>query len=159
MMTLRRLLWNKSVWKRISVAEKQVNNKRIGTQAIEVSIHDWKEKTMESKFKNTDTMGKRKEEFEGEKGTTGIEGKDKQRTKDESHFEDYTNSTTNTMDKPMDEYDGEKGTTGIEGKDKQRTKEDSKFEDYTNSTTNTMGKRDEDIEGEEGTTDVERKDD
>lgn len=121
---------------------------------------------MENKFRNTDKMGKRKGDYEGEEGTTGLEGKDKERTKEESNFEDYTNSNTDTMGKHKNnpntvDYEGEEGTTGLEDKNKNRTNEESHFEDYTNSNTDTIGKRkndpDTEYTGEEGTTDVERK--
>ena len=74
---------------------------------------------MENKFRNTDRMNKRNDNYEGEEGTTGLEGKDKERTKEEGHFEDYTNSNTDTMGRRKNDsdtfiYEGEEGTTGLE---------------------------------------------
>ncbi|VDN48266.1 conserved protein of unknown function [Petrocella atlantisensis] len=98
---------------------------------------------MKTKIRNMDTMEKHKLDqdiidFEGEVGTTGIEGEDKERIKEGSMFEHYTDSHPDTIELHRHEegiidYEGEVGTTVIEGKDKARIKEGSKFEHYTKS--------------------------
>ncbi|PKM53951.1 MAG: hypothetical protein CVV00_10290 [Firmicutes bacterium HGW-Firmicutes-5] len=109
---------------------------------------------MKTKTDNMDIMEKHKHDqditdFEGEIGTTGIEGKDKERIKEGSMFEHYTDSHPDTIDLHKHEEDildleGEVGTTGIEDKDKERIKDGSNFEHYTKSHSDTIVKHNDD---------------